>query len=265
MCAWWQGPRHTQNFKGVIMNKRMNKWAALSIAGVALVSGAVSAQEVGRVISSTPIISQVVVPRQVCNNEVVQVQTQVPGNKSGAGALMGGIAGGAMGNAVGQGSGRAAATLLGVFAGAIMGDKIEGGTPATVATQQQNVQRCATQNFIENRATAYNVVYEYACKQYSVQLPQDPGPSIQLQVSPVMAQPPVTQAPAPAVPVVTAPATVTTVVESGVVYQPYVRPVVVAPYYSHPYPAYGPLFTGGLVIRAGGHGHGHGHGHLQFR
>jgi uncharacterized protein YcfJ len=239
------------------MKNRVNQWAVLSATGAALLlaAGAASAQEVGRVISSTPIISQVVVPRQVCNNEVVQVQTQVPGNKTGAGALMGGIAGGALGNAVGQGSGRAAATVLGVLGGVILGDQIEGGSPASVATTQQNVQRCSTQNFYENRATAYNVVYEYAGKQYSVQLPQDPGPTIQLQVSPVGMQAPASQAPAPA-PVVTASAAAT-VVESGVVYQPYPAPLVVSPYYGW----YGPAFSGAIVIR-GGHYRGHG-GHWQ--
>jgi hypothetical protein len=52
-------------------------------------------------------------------------------------------------------------------------------------TQTQNVQRCGTQTFYENRTVAYNVVYEYAGKQYSVQMPNDPGPSVQLQITPV--------------------------------------------------------------------------------
>jgi uncharacterized protein YcfJ len=50
------------------------------------------AQEQGRVISTTPVISQVAVPRQVCSNEQVTTQSQ---QKSGAGALMGGVAGAA--------------------------------------------------------------------------------------------------------------------------------------------------------------------------
>ena len=104
-----------------------------------LASTAVQAQEVGKVISSTPIIQQVAVPRQVCNNE----QVVTGGQKSGAGAAMGAIAGGAIGNNVGQGSGRAAATMLGLFGGAILGDKIEGpGTP-----EVRNVQNCSQQCF----------------------------------------------------------------------------------------------------------------------
>ena len=135
------------------------------------------AQEVGRVISSTPIIQQVAVPRQVCNNE----QVVSGGQKSGAGAAMGAIAGGAIGNSMGQGSGRAAATMLGLFGGAILGDKIEGpGTP-----EVRNVQNCSQQMFYENRTMAYNVVYEFAGKQYTVQMPQDPGPTVRLQITPM--------------------------------------------------------------------------------
>jgi uncharacterized protein YcfJ len=150
-------------------------------AALAIVCGTGFAQDVGRVISATPIIQQVGVPRQVCSNEQVAV-TQP---KSGAGAALGAIAGGAIGNASTHGPGQAAATMLGLVGGAILGDHIEG--PG--ATQLQNVQRCGTQTFYENRTVAYNVVYEYAGKQYSVQMPQNPGPTIQLQVQPVGASP----------------------------------------------------------------------------
>lgn len=140
-------------------------------------SGLCLAQEVGRVISLTPIIQQVAVPRNICSTEQVIIQQP----RSGAGAVMGAIAGGAVGNAIGGGSGRAAATMLGIFGGAVLGDRIEGAP----GSQVQNVQHCGTQTFYENRPVAYNVVYEYAGKQYNVQMPNDPGPTIELQVSPV--------------------------------------------------------------------------------
>jgi uncharacterized protein YcfJ len=151
------------------------------VAALAAVCSTGFAQEVGRVLSATPIIQQVAVPRQVCSNEQVAV-TQP---KSGAGAVMGAIAGGAIGNAASRGPGQAAATMLGMIGGAVVGDRIEG--PAE--TQLQNVQRCTTQTIYENRTVAYNVVYEYAGKQYSVQMPQNPGPTLQLQVTPVGAAP----------------------------------------------------------------------------
>lgn len=155
----------------------------LLLSALTLSTGLSFAQEVGRVLSSTPLVQQVSVPRQVCNTQQVAVQPA----KSGAGALIGAIAGGAMGNAVGGGSGRAAATALGLFGGAILGDHVEGNGQ----TQYQNVQNCSTQSFYENRTVAYNVVYEYNGRQYNVQLAQDPGPTIPLQVTPVGSSAPV--------------------------------------------------------------------------
>jgi uncharacterized protein YcfJ len=158
----------------------MNTCKFLILSAAISASCAASAQDTGRVISSQPIVQQVAVPRQVCSAQQVAVQQQ----KSGAGAFMGALAGGAMGNAVGRGSGNAAATMLGIVGGAIVGDRIEGAP----APQVQTVQNCATQNFMENRTVGYNVTYEFAGKQYSVQMPQDPGPTIQLSVTPVGAQ-----------------------------------------------------------------------------
>ena len=156
----------------------------LAIAG----SGLAHAQEEqGRVISSTPVVQQVAVPREVCSDESVTYQ----GQPSGAGALLGGIAGGAAGNAIGNGSGRAAATVIGLIGGAIIGNRVEGpGQPYT-----ESYRQCGTQTFYENRTVAYNVVYEYAGRQYNVQTPQDPGRYIRLNVSPVDALPPPAYAP----------------------------------------------------------------------
>ena len=146
------------------------------------------AQEVGNVLSRTPVYQQVSVPRQVCT----QTQVSMPGQTSGAGALMGAVAGGAIGNSVGKGEGRALATMIGVIGGALAGDKVEG--PQSAQTQTQ--QTCTTQQVYENRLMGYNVVYEFAGKQYTVQLPKDPGPTIKLQITPMSAAPMETTAPA---------------------------------------------------------------------
>jgi len=153
------------------------KKSLLAMLAIGACAGAV-AQDVGRVLSSIPVMQQVSVPRQVCSNQQVEVQPQ----KSGAGAAMGAIAGGAAGNALGgRGAGKAAATVLGMIGGAVLGDRIEGDPEPQV----RNVQQCVTQMVYENRVAGYNVVYEFAGKQYSVQMPNDPGPTIALQVSPV--------------------------------------------------------------------------------
>lgn len=205
------------------------------------------AQEVGRVISATPIIQQVNSPRQVCTTEPVAVQQP----KSGAGALMGAIAGGAIGNAIGGGAGTVAATVLGIVGGAALGDRIEEGQTAQI----QNTQRCSTQNFVDTRPVAYNVVYEFGGKQYSVQMPTDPGPTVQLQISPVGSSAQTAQAPTNATnaqPVYEQPGYV---VMAPPVYPGYYQPGYYQPNYVVPF-ALGLGF--GYLGGYGGHGHRHG-------
>ncbi|MES2090168.1 MAG: glycine zipper 2TM domain-containing protein [Pseudomonadota bacterium] len=146
-----------------------------------------------RVLSATPVVAQVEVPRPVCFDEL----RQAPVRSSGGGALLGAIAGGVIGNALGKGGGRALATGAGVIGGAILGDHIEndgrqGGT--------RTVRQCEQQVSYQNQVVAYDVVYEYAGQRYSTQMPQEPGKTIPLQVmlSPQVysAPPMVMQAPA---------------------------------------------------------------------
>lgn len=243
-------------------------------AAAALACAPASATDIlARVISSTPVVQQVAVPRQVCSNEAVV--TQAP--KSGAGALMGAIAGGAAGNAIGNGGGRAAATMLGLFGGAILGDRIEGPNH-----QVQNVQQCSTQTFYENRASHYNVVYEYQGVRYTAQMPSDPGAYVRLQVTPVgalpsapQAYPPVQNYPQP--PSQPQPQNYPppqgyppqTYYQPAPVQQVYVQPMLAAPpvypaYYSRPYyaPYYPPVglsLNFGYSRSYGGDGGGHHH------
>lgn len=226
----------------------MNKPFVLTLLGLAA-AGAVQAQEVGRVLSSTPVIQQVAVPRQVCSNQPVAVEQP----NSGAGGVMGAIAGGAIGNQIGGGSGRGVATVLGVLGGAVLGNRIEGS-----GTQVQNFQQCSTQTFFENRAVSYNVVYEFNGKQYTVNLPNDPGPTVQLQVTPVSAMPPPPpQTAVPPAPMVMAPAPTIVAAAPTVLAAP---PTVVVPvgypyYYARPW--YPPVSLSiGFVHHSGG-GHRH--------
>lgn len=200
-------------------------------SAMAAVATMASAQEQGRVLSATPVIQQVATPQQVCGNETVY-----SGNRTtGAGAVMGAIAGGAAGNAIGKGSGRAAATAIGVLGGAVLGNQIEGGQP-----QYQNVQRCTTETYYENRTVGYDVVYEYAGRQYTTRTQTDPGRWIPLSVQPagqtystqpdpyaaqgVYSQPGVVTSTYPAQPVYQQPTYVTppvTVIEYGYDTRPY--------------------------------------------
>lgn len=158
------------------MNKTVIFSTLVAMTTLASVATRANAQEQGRVLSVTPVVQQVGIPQQVCGNETIY-----SGNRtSGAGSVLGAIAGGAAGNAVGKGSGRAAATVIGVLGGAVLGNQIEGnGQP-----QYQNVQRCNTETYYENRTMGYDVVYEYAGRQYTTRTQSEPGRFIALTVQP---------------------------------------------------------------------------------
>lgn len=244
----------------------MKKTVLLSAMGaLSALCSVAGAQEIGRVLSSTPVIQQVAVPRQVCDYQPVAVQRP----NSGAGGVVGALAGGAIGNQFGHGDGRAAATLLGVVGGALLGNQIESNNNAP---QVQNVQSCSTQTYYENRTVGYNVLYEYAGRQYNVQMPNDPGPTIRLQLTPMSDNgdaPDVAGYPAPSAPlgVVVAPPVTTRAVGQPVaqvvtvpppVIYPAVYPAVYPGYYGSPY-YYPPV---GLSLNFG---FSSGHRHHRWR
>lgn len=230
---------------------QFKRFSVLALAATA--AGASFAQDVGRVISTQPVIQQVSVPQRICSNQQIEVQQQ----KSGAGAVMGAVAGGAIGNQIGRGAGNAAATMIGIMGGAILGDRVEGAP----ATQLQTVQNCTLQNTLENRTIGYNVVYEFGGKQYSVRMPNDPGATIPLQVSPVGAQQQQGQASAAPPAYQGQPE----YVQSAPVV--YTQQTIVQPYYVQPVyaqPVYVPRYYPPVSLNLGfGHWGGGHHGHWR--
>jgi uncharacterized protein YcfJ len=151
------------------------KKTLMALAVLASAAGAANADEFARVVSSSPLLQQVAIPRQVCT----QQQVEAPPTTSGLGAILGGVAGAALGNQVGHGGGRAVATAAGAIGGAVLGNNIEGPGASRVET----VQNCHTETVYEQRVSGYAVQYEYAGKQYSTQMPYQPGQSIRVRVS----------------------------------------------------------------------------------
>jgi uncharacterized protein YcfJ len=227
------------------------------LAALGLAAFGASAQEFGNVISSTPVIQQVAVPRQVC-------QPGVAGPTTGGGAVVGGLTGAGIGSAIGAGSGNAAAIAAGTIIGAIVGNNVE------AQNQRYAYPQCFTENVTENRTVGYDVVYEYRGQQYSARMPYDPGRSVQLQVAQAAVQaapagngavvtaPPVQQAQAPQAVVGTAPAPVVAAQQPTVIVQQPAQ-VVYAPYpaYAYPYPYYRPYVPFGVSLGfvVGGHRH----------
>lgn len=149
---------------------------------LASICSAALATEYGNVISSTPVVAQVTIPQQSCQN-VTQVS---PPETTGGGAVAGALIGGLAGNAIGGGAGRALATGLGVVAGAITGNNIE--TTNTPPRQSSSVV-CQNASRIENRVIGYDVSYDYQGQRYQARVPQDPGEHIAINVSAADAMP----------------------------------------------------------------------------
>ncbi len=135
-----------------------------------------SATEYGTVVSSTPIVRSVPVAQRECVDQPVVYRAPT----SGVGALIGAITGAAIGNSVSGGSGRVAATGVGLIAGSVIGDRVEGDAMPPVAS---TVSQCHTVTRYENRTVGYDVVYDYRGLRRQAQLAQAPGDRIALNVA----------------------------------------------------------------------------------
>ena len=202
---------------------KLNSYKASFLSILATLAMPIWAQEQARVISSTPVYQQVTENQQICGTS----QAVVTQPKSGAGSAMGAIAGGVVGNSMGRGSGNAAATAIGIMGGAILGDRIEGQNASV-----QNVQTCHLQPIQQTKLAYYDVKYEYAGKQYAVQMPNDPGQFINISITPQVVSNQIYAPSQNAQPVQTMPQAV--VVAPAPIY-------VGPPVYPHGYPySYGP-------------------------
>jgi uncharacterized protein YcfJ len=145
-----------------IVVKSIVSTALLAAAGVSMAQSG-PANAYGVVISSTPVVQQVTVPKQICTTTTTQYV-----QPNGSGALVGALVGGVIGNQIGRGQhsdGRAVATVIGALGGGLVGNQIEANSYPT--------QSCHTKNVVENRTVAQNVLYEYAGQRYTVQMPAE--------------------------------------------------------------------------------------------
>lgn len=142
------------------------------------VAPAPSAQEaLAQVISAKPIVHQVAVPQEVCHHE----EQADPVETSGLGALAGTVAGGAVGHAIGKGEGRVLTTFLGMLTGAFWGERAE----ARPAPDILQVRHCTLQSVLQPQVMGYDVHYAYGGRQYRVQWPHAPGPTLAVRVTPI--------------------------------------------------------------------------------
>ena len=155
-------------------------------------------QDYARVKNVTPEYQRVNSPRQECSNEYIRDRghdghrrDRSTSDRSYTGTVVGGVAGALLGSRFGKGKGSTAATAVGAIAGAVIGDKVAANGGIFVSNDDhrdheyrgREVQRCRTVDHFENRLTGYRVVYEYAGRNYTTVMQNQPGRQIPVQVS----------------------------------------------------------------------------------
>lgn len=190
--------------------------AVASTLGLAALPAAVSASEYGdvaTVISATPIVERISVPRRDCRVEQVTsyderrvrsyqepvYESRGDNRSSGAGTVLGAIVGGVIGHQFGNSTGgRDRGTVAGAVVGGLIGNSIErenggynrgydGGYRRTAYEVERvpvtrDVQRCQTVSETREEIRGYDVRYRYHNREYTTRLAYDPGPTMQVNV-----------------------------------------------------------------------------------
>ncbi|HUP30864.1 MAG TPA: glycine zipper 2TM domain-containing protein [Usitatibacter sp.] len=151
-----------------------------------------------RVLSVRPLTERIPVSREECWNdrqrgyEERRVTRSDTGAAIGPGTVLGAIVGGVAGHQVGSGRGNDAATAAGAVIGGLIGnqaDRDHGNVrPGERVTEiervpvDRNVQRCRVVDEVREATVGFDVRYEYAGRQFTTRLPQDPGPNLRVRV-----------------------------------------------------------------------------------
>ena len=148
---------------------------------------AVTFTDNARVRSVDPQYENISVPRNECSSRWINEDSYRGGanqDRHYGGAIVGGLAGGILGHQVGGGSGKDAATALGVVIGAITGDQLANRDQREqYENSQREVQRCRTVYDTQTRITGYRVAYEYQGQHYTTLMRSNPGRTLQVRVS----------------------------------------------------------------------------------
>lgn len=140
----------------------------------------------GRVLSVTPQMERVNVPRQECRTEYQRQSVQEEyrdGSRSYTGSILGGIAGGLLGSTIGKGSGRVAAAAVGAGIGAVAGDRITNRPNNVTTTRSVPVETCYQVDNWQTVNTGYLVTYQYNGRTYTTVTNQPPGDFVDVNVS----------------------------------------------------------------------------------
>lgn len=167
----------------------------LVLASLLAATGAASAlspanPDTARVVRVTPRVEQVAVSREVCpvapRSAPVAVAPAPVAETNVGGAILGTVVGGVIGSRFGGGDGRLAATAVGAGIGAVVGANSTLGQSApapNVIQPYAPTGPCRVETFYEPQQRGFEVVYEYAGREYATVMPYDPGRRLRVNVS----------------------------------------------------------------------------------
>ena len=138
--------------------------------------------DTARVLSVTPQVERVNVPREECHTDYTRESYSNSGSRDIGGAIIGGIAGGLLGSQIGKGNGRVAGAAVGAATGAIVGDRIDNSDRRTYASSRP-VERCVTVDDWQTVTRNYLVTYRFDGRDYTTVMPYDPGRNIRIRVA----------------------------------------------------------------------------------
>lgn len=147
-----------------------------SVAGYRMYESANYAE----VISVTPAMETVRVPREQCRDVLVEQQAPTKDPKQITGTVAGAVIGGVLGNQVGGGSGKKLATVGGAVAGGYAGNKVQEELQEGKTTQQLQ-QVCETVHDEHEEQVGYDVTFELRGAERTVRMDHDPGSRIPLE------------------------------------------------------------------------------------
>jgi len=140
------------------------------------------------VISVSPQVERVNMPRQECHTEYVRESYS---NSSPAGAIIGGVAGGLLGSTIGRGNGKVAGAAVGAGVGAIVGDRL--GNNDGRSSVDRPIDRCVSVDNWQNVSRGYLVTYRYNGRDFTTISDENPGSTIRIHVGVSDANHPVVQ------------------------------------------------------------------------
>jgi uncharacterized protein YcfJ len=139
-----------------------------------------------RVVNVEPLRRRVRVsePVRECWDEVAYESDGPLSSRHVGSTLLGGLIGGVIGNQIGRGDGRQVARAAGAIIGAAIGNNASHNRQGDYYGRERPVERCEVhyRDSWDERVDGYRVTYEYAGREYTTQMPYDPGERVRIRI-----------------------------------------------------------------------------------